>query len=151
MNTSIRSKIVKIGNSRGVRIPRALLERARLDGEVEISIQGDRLVIRALPPTRPSAQGVELDDRHVPMLSGTTMKLIQLVSEHLAYGWSPEELKYQHPDLSLGQIYAALAYYWNHQETIDQEIERQSRAVEELRRASLESPARSRLKDQGEL
>ncbi len=28
----------------------------------------------------------------------------------MAYGWSPEEMHFQHPDLTLGQIYSALAY-----------------------------------------
>jgi uncharacterized protein (DUF433 family)/antitoxin component of MazEF toxin-antitoxin module len=151
MNTSTRSKIVKIGNSRGVRIPRALLEQARLEGDVEMSLQGDRLVIRSISPSDSATGEVLLDDRNVPMIAGTTLKVIQLVIEHLTYGWSPEELKYQHPYLSLGQVYSALAYYWNHQEEIEQEIERQSHAVEQLRRASLHSRARSTLKAQGML
>lgn len=151
MNTSARSKIVKIGNSRGVRIPRFLLERARLEGDVEMSLQGDHLVIRSVSPPDSTAENVLLNDLNVPVISGTNMKIIQLVSEHLAYGWSPEELKYQHPYLSLGKIYSALAYYWNHQEEIEQELERQSRAVEELRRASLHSPVRSKLEAQGKL
>lgn len=149
MNTNIRTKIVKIGNSRGVRIPRTMLEQARLDGDVEMFLQGDRLVIRPVNPPGTAGNEVQLDDRNVPIIAGTTMKVTELVSEHLAYGWSPEELKYQHSYLSLGQIYSALAYYWNHQEEVEQEIERQSRAVEALRRASSNSPARSKLKAQG--
>jgi uncharacterized protein (DUF433 family) len=42
------------------------------------------------------------------------MKVIELVREQDAYGWSPEELHFQHPYLSLGQIHSALAYYWDH-------------------------------------
>ena len=151
MNPSARSKIVKIGNSRGVRIPRILLKRARLEGDVEMSVQGDHLVIRAASASDPANGEVTLDDRNAPVIAGTSMKVIQLVAEHLAFGWSPEELKYQHPYLSLGQIYTALAYYWNHQEEIEQEIERQSRTIEELRRASLHSRARTKLKTQGKL
>jgi uncharacterized protein (DUF433 family) len=116
-----------------------------------MSLQGDRLVIRPVSPPDSAIEDVLLNDRDVPVIAGTNMKVIQLVIEHLAYGWSPEELKYQHPYLSLGQIYSALAYYWNHQEEIEQEIERQSLAVEELRRASLHSPVRSKLKAQGML
>jgi uncharacterized protein (DUF433 family)/virulence-associated protein VagC len=151
MSASTRSKIVKIGNSRGVRIPRKLLEAARLEGDVDMSLQGDRLVIRPASPPDSAIEDVLLDDRDVPVIAGANMKVIQLVIEHLAYGWSPEELKYQHPYLSLGQIYSALAYYWNHQEEIEQEIERQSHAVEELRRASQPSPVRSKLEAQGVL
>jgi antitoxin MazE len=50
MNT-IRTQIVKIGNSRGIRIPKILIDQFGLDKEVEISIQRDRLVIR--PTSRP--------------------------------------------------------------------------------------------------
>lgn len=42
----MRSHIVKIGNSRGIRIPKAFLERTGLDGEVEIVVRDRALVIR---------------------------------------------------------------------------------------------------------
>ena len=45
--------IVKMGNSRGVRIPKALLEQTGLEGEVEITVRKDSLVIR--PVARPRA------------------------------------------------------------------------------------------------
>jgi antitoxin MazE len=37
---------VKIGNSQGLRIPKALLEQSGIDSEVEIEVNGDRLIIR---------------------------------------------------------------------------------------------------------
>ena len=43
----IRSKVVKIGNSRGIRIPRTILEQAGLTDEVEMKVEGNRLVIHA--------------------------------------------------------------------------------------------------------
>jgi hypothetical protein len=46
-----------------------------------------------------------------------------VVAEVMAYGWSPEELHFQHPYLSMGQIHSALAYYWDHEEEINQQIE----------------------------
>ena len=45
MSTSIRSKLVKIGNSRGVRIPRSLLEQVGLTDEVEMMIEEGKLII----------------------------------------------------------------------------------------------------------
>ena len=54
---------------------------------------------------------VVLDEKNFPIVAGTNMKVIELVLEKTAYGWSPEELHFQHPYLSLGQIYSALAYY----------------------------------------
>jgi antitoxin MazE len=43
----MRTRIVKIGNSQGVRIPKLLLERSRLDGEVELEAEDDRIIIRS--------------------------------------------------------------------------------------------------------
>jgi antitoxin MazE len=47
MTTSVRSKVIKIGNSRGIRIPRSMIEQAGLTGEVEMVIVGDKLIIHA--------------------------------------------------------------------------------------------------------
>lgn len=46
----MRSKLVKIGNSRGVRIPKALLEEAELIDEVEISVVDGDIRIAAVEP-----------------------------------------------------------------------------------------------------
>ena len=48
---AIKTQIVKIGNSRGIRIPKLLIDQIRLGNEVEIAVQRDRLVIR--PTSRP--------------------------------------------------------------------------------------------------
>jgi len=58
MALTVRSKVVKIGNSRGIRIPRALLEQAGLTEEVELSVQGDKLIIQSAHQPR---QGWEAD------------------------------------------------------------------------------------------
>ncbi len=34
---------------------------------------------------------VQLDENNVPVIAGTTMKLVELVTSVMAYGWSPEE------------------------------------------------------------
>ena len=49
----MKTRIVRIGNSQGIRIPKALLEETGLHGEVEISAEDDSLVIR--PAKRPRA------------------------------------------------------------------------------------------------
>jgi antitoxin MazE len=43
----IRSKVIKIGNSRGIRIPRILLEQAGLTDEVEMKVEGNKLIIHS--------------------------------------------------------------------------------------------------------
>lgn len=91
---------------------------------------------------------IVLDATSVPHIAGTTMKVIELVLERSAYGWSPEELHFQHPYLSLGQIHSALAYYWDHQEELDQDIARRRQQVEALRRTAPPVPLIARLKAQ---
>ena len=46
MNNIVKTHVVKIGNSQGVRIPKLLLEQVGLSGEVEMEVAGDRLVLR---------------------------------------------------------------------------------------------------------
>ena len=49
----MKARIVRIGNSRGVRIPKPILEQTGLHGEVDISAEKDAVVIR--PAARPRA------------------------------------------------------------------------------------------------
>lgn len=42
----MKARIVRIGNSQGIRIPKPLLQQTGLAGEVEISAEADSLVIR---------------------------------------------------------------------------------------------------------
>ncbi len=74
------------------------------------------------------------DERGVPLIAGTTMKVIELVTAQRAYGWSPDEVSFQFPHLSLGQIHSALAYYWDHREALDADIARRLAAVEDQQR-----------------
>jgi hypothetical protein len=77
------------------------------------------------------------------------MKVVELVLDHKAYGWSPEELHFQHPHLTLGQIYSALAYYWDHQEELDQDIERRLQRVDQIQQGLKQTPLEARLKAKG--
>jgi antitoxin MazE len=43
----MKARIVKIGNSRGVRIPKLLLERSNLMDEVEIDAEEGRIILRS--------------------------------------------------------------------------------------------------------
>jgi uncharacterized protein (DUF433 family) len=85
----------------------------------------------------------------VPLIAGTTMKVTELIAEVMAYGWSPEELRFQHPHLTMGKIHSALAYYWDHAEEIDREIERRLALVDQISRALEPSPLKARLKARG--
>ena len=90
---------------------------------------------------------IEIDEQGIARLSGSTMKVVYLVAERYAFGWSPEELHFQHPHLSLGQIHSALAYYWDHREQLDAELQRHLEQVE-AQRATISEPedVRARLR-----
>ena len=69
MNMMVRSKVVKIGKSRGIRIPRTLLEQAGLTDEVEMIVEGNKLIIHSARQPRQgwgvqfSAMAEQGDDR----------------------------------------------------------------------------------------
>jgi antitoxin MazE len=48
----MRTRIIRVGNSRGIRIPKPLLEQTGLHGEVELEVDGDRLVVRSAERAR---------------------------------------------------------------------------------------------------
>ena len=95
---------------------------------------------------------IEIDEKGVPWITGANTKVVEVVLDKIAYGWSPEEMHRQHPHLSMAQIHAALSYYYEHQAEVDADIERRNRYVEEMRaqntnpftREELESRLRKR-------
>jgi antitoxin MazE len=48
----IRARIIKIGNSQGIRIPKPVLEQVGWTGEVEIEVQDGRIVLSPVPGAR---------------------------------------------------------------------------------------------------
>jgi antitoxin MazE len=42
-----KTRIVRIGNSRGIRVPKGLLDHARLPEEIELQAEHGRLIVRA--------------------------------------------------------------------------------------------------------
>lgn len=50
MTALLRTKLIKIGNSQGLRLPKTLLEQSGILGEVEIELQADGLMIRPIAP-----------------------------------------------------------------------------------------------------
>ncbi|OFX20876.1 MAG: hypothetical protein A2V77_24505 [Anaeromyxobacter sp. RBG_16_69_14] len=48
----MRTHIVRVGNSKGVRIPKTMLAELRLDDEVELAVENQALVIRRVRKPR---------------------------------------------------------------------------------------------------
>ena len=70
------------------------------------------------------ATQIELDRQGVAWIGGTKVKVTEIVLDKIAYGWSPEEIHFQHPHLSLAQIHGALTYYYENQSHFDAQIRR---------------------------
>lgn len=60
-----------------------------------------------------------------PIIAGTQVRVSDLVASHLYRGHSPEALAVNY-QLSLGQVYAALAYYYQHKGEIDTWIQQEA-------------------------
>src|SRR5205823_5707448 len=88
---------------------------------------------------------IRLDEQGRPWLDDTNIKVIEVVLDHLAYGWNAETIQENHPYLSLAQVYAALAWYYDHQAQMDAEIEKQDERIRALRASSQPSALQRRL------
>lgn len=64
------------------------------------------------------------------------LRVAQIVMDHLAHGWSAEEIVRQHPYLTLAEAHAALGYYFDHQAELDAEIAQEWEAAEKSAQAS---------------
>ncbi len=92
---------------------------------------------------------IVLNQAGVPIIEGTTTKIVEIVAEMKAYGWSPEEIHFQHPYLSLGQIYSALAYYWDNSDEIDRDFKKRLAKVDEIREQIGSSEIKQKLEEKG--
>lgn len=100
-------------------------------------------------PSTTDYKHILLDDSQVPFIAGTTMKVVELITSVFAYGWSPEELHFQYPHISMSQIHSALAYYWEHKNEIDADMERRLEYADRLRLDAGESPLVKKLRAKG--
>jgi uncharacterized protein (DUF433 family) len=88
---------------------------------------------------------IELNADGVPIISGTTMKVVELVAVHLYQQSNAEELHEQFPYLTLGQIYSALSYYHDNEEAIRADLAKREEMADEIRRELGPSPVRTKL------
>ena len=77
---------------------------------------------------------VVIDDKGVARVAGSRIRVIDIAMEHVGQRWSADEIHRQHSHLTLGQIHAALAYYFDHREEIERSITEGLALVEEMRK-----------------
>lgn len=102
------------------------------------------------PATIHSAH-IRLDARGVAWIDDTNTKVIEVAQDMIAHGWSPAEIHFQHPHLSMAQIHSALGYYFDHQAELDEVMHESLRRADQLRDQAVESPLRKRLREMGKL
>jgi uncharacterized protein (DUF433 family) len=105
-------------------------------------------MIAATPTTY---EHIALDEQGIPWIRAANTKVVELVADVKAHGWSPEELTFQHPHLTLGQVHSALAFYWDHRDEIDADLARQEEYVERLRAEMGDSPVVAKLRARGQI
>lgn len=57
------------------------------------------------------------------VIEGTRYTVEHIAAEQYFYGWSAEEIMRQHPELRPAEVYAALAYFHDHHDSIVAAIE----------------------------
>jgi len=70
-----------------------------------------------------------------PVVQGTDIKVSQIASEHEHLGMTPDEIVEAHPNLTLADVHAALAYHYDHTELIRQEWRDDEATIAALRKA----------------
>jgi uncharacterized protein (DUF433 family) len=85
---------------------------------------------------------VYLDDRGRPWIDDTAYRVSMVVNDHRGpNGYTPEQIAEAHyHELTLGQIHAALSYYYDHKAEVDAQIAEEVRYAEESRAKAEQDP-----------
>lgn len=90
------------------------------------------------------------DDQPAHLQRLPRIRVAQIVMDYIAYGWSVEEICRQHLYLTPAEAHAAMGYYFDHQEEIDQEITMEWQQVQKnMTNQAAKSPFYIRMKAKG--
>ncbi|MCI0643092.1 MAG: DUF433 domain-containing protein [Gemmataceae bacterium] len=91
---------------------------------------------------KPEGKGARL--KRLPRI-----RVSMIVSSYLAHGYSVDEMCRQFPHLQPAETHSAMAYYFEHQNEIDQELADELKAAQEGRKQQFASPVYQKLKAKG--
>ncbi|MEO8498993.1 MAG: DUF433 domain-containing protein [Planctomycetota bacterium] len=94
---------------------------------------------------------IELRSDGVAIIAGSTTKVVEVVQDHLTHHWDAYEIRRQYPYLGLAQIHSALGYYYDHQESVDQEIAMRRQRAWEIESRRADSTVSDKLRQAGHL
>jgi uncharacterized protein (DUF433 family) len=66
-------------------------------------------------------------------IAGSRIRVLDVVIWHERMGMSPEEIVEEYPTITLADVYAALAYYWDHHDEIQTAIAAEHEMAEKYR------------------
>ena len=89
---------------------------------------------------RVSTEHIYIDEHGNARLIGRRTKVYQIALDKLSHGWSADEIQANYPHLTLAEIHAALAYYYDHQQELDALIAQYEREFEEAWRQQQADP-----------
>jgi len=81
----MRARVVKIGNSQGIRIPKPLLEQTGIVDDVELAVEKNQIIIRPISDPR-----MGWDNAFKAMAKSGQDKLIN-GNENISHSWDEEE------------------------------------------------------------
>jgi uncharacterized protein (DUF433 family) len=68
-----------------------------------------------------------------PRIDGTRIKVQHIALEYERLGWTADQICDAHPSLTLAQTHAAISYYYDHREEIDDSIRADEKFADRLR------------------
>ncbi|HEV7406804.1 MAG TPA: DUF433 domain-containing protein [Chthoniobacteraceae bacterium] len=97
-------------------------------------------------PVAEANSHIVCDARGIAWVDDTNVKVVEIACDHLAYGWSADAMHEQFPHLSLAQIHAALAFFYDHQDDFEREMLLREQEVAAWKSELGESPLQRRLR-----
>ncbi|MGH2534403.1 MAG: DUF433 domain-containing protein [Thermomicrobiales bacterium] len=79
-------------------------------------------------------------------IAGHRIRVRDVVFWHQELGMSAEEIVKEYPSITIADVYAALAYYWDHRDEIEAEIAASEAFVAEYRKRRPEGSLQEKLK-----
>jgi len=74
------------------------------------------------------------------------IRVSQIVTDYLNHGWSADEMCLHYPHLNLAEVHSAMAYYFDHQKEIEQELEREQELIAKSEKNVAPTPFETRMR-----
>jgi len=93
---------------------------------------------------------VKQPGKPAPLEEHPRTRVPMLVADYLRRGCSAEEIARQYPYLTLAEVHAAMTYFFDHRQEIEDELLAEYREVEEWKKTHPTPPFLLRLKEQAQ-